>query len=88
MKLFYYATFDKVAQVFSDKPFLLPNDPSAVKVLKSTQRRDSEFNINAEDYELWCLGCYDKMTGEITGEKRKICDAHYIKFDENGLEVR
>lgn len=88
MKLNYYATYDKVAETFSEKPFLLPNDPSAVKVLKSTQRNDKEFNLNAEDYELWCLGSYDRQTGTITGEMRKVCDCKYIQFNELGQEVR
>ena len=88
MKLNYYATFDKVAECYSDRPFVCPNDQSAVRAIKANQRHDKDFNLNASDYELHCVGSWNKETGEMLTDKRKVIDLKYIQFDENGMEIR
>ena len=67
-----YATFDKKANAFNERFFQAPNDEVAIRSVETNQLHDEFFNINAADFEVYCIGLYDAETGIITPEKRLI----------------
>ena len=85
MKLNYYTIYDKVSDSYGERPFLAPNDATAMRSIKNTQRNDKQFNINADDYALYCVGSYDNTTGDMLTDKREVAKLTYINFEN---EVR
>lgn len=79
--------FDKQADAF-EMPFFAPNDKVATRSIINSQKNQPFLNENADDYELHCLGTYDKSTGIIQAEETptKIYQLVKIKKEEPSNE--
>ena len=97
MKMKAYAVFDIKAQVFT-QPFFQLNDAVAQRIIQNAANSEGHnYNLNPEDFELWCIGEYNDQDGLLTPSKSKILDvATLIKQPRlpldtnpsNGLEAK
>lgn len=63
-----YAIRDKKAEAFHT-PFFSQNHATAIRSFESAvQTEGHEFQLHAEDYQLFALGSFDAETGELVGE--------------------
>jgi len=69
MKKKLYSIYDTVACVYNN-PFTEVNDPSAIRVFKEAATDKPHIN----DYELYCVGVFYDVTGDINlpGEKFEV----------------
>lgn len=62
------------------KPFTHHNDMSAQREFSSLVNSNNELVAsNVADFELWCLGSYDDVTGSIVSELKFICNGVSVK---------
>ena len=62
------------------KPFVHHNDLSAQREFSNLVNSGNELvSANVEDFELWCLGTYDDVTGAIVSELKFICNGVSVK---------
>ena len=83
MKLNVYAIKDTKVGAFKS-PFYSQNDLVAVRSLKNAVNDPNagELNLNAEDFQLYRLGAFDDLTGEITGQIEFVANAVDLKRGE------
>lgn len=77
MKL--YTIYDKDAEHHNERIITTVNDTVAKRIIKTTMAQDKPLMIAAKAYELIYLGLFDKETGTLTPERRKVCDLTELK---------
>lgn len=86
MKLNIYSIEDALVGFMN--PFYYQNDEIAKRALQNTLVSDqpSPIKTNYKDMNLYRLGTFDDVTGEITGDKEFIAKASdFVKEVKNGL---
>ena len=74
MKMKAYSVFDSKAEVYS-QPFFQLNDAVAQRIIANAANSEGHnYNLNPEDFELWCIGEYNDEDGMMTPSKTKILD--------------
>lgn len=74
MKLKAYSVYDAVAEVFT-QPFFQLNDMTAQRIIQNAVNSEGHnYNMNPEDYSLYCVGEWDDTAGVFTPVKTKKLD--------------
>lgn len=74
MKLKAYSVFDEKADVWT-QPFFQLNEATAQRVMANAVNSEGHnFNMNPEDYSLYCVGEWNDDTGVFTPLKEKKLD--------------
>ncbi len=72
MKANIYTVYDKVVEAFL-MPFYSKNDRSAIRALTKPIMTDGhEFNVSPLDYDLYFIGVFDDLTGQIYDQQLKL----------------
>lgn len=61
-----YAIEDTVAQEYMP-PFVAQNDLTALRVFGNTMSADAYAKEHVDEFKLWCLGSWNRDTGDIYG---------------------
>ncbi|UPW41670.1 nonstructural protein [Peromfec virus RodF8_26] len=77
MKL--YTIFDKEAEEHNERLITTVNDNVAKRILKTSMSQDKTLMMSAKAYELIYLGLFDKETGTLTPDRRKVCELQELK---------
>lgn len=64
-----FTVFDSKSGIY-DAPALSPNKNvlmrDVINMLKDPEQKKNKFLINAEDYSIFKIGTFDKLTGQLT----------------------
>lgn len=83
MKINIYSIKDTKVGAFKS-PFYAQNNMVAMRSLKNAvnDKNGGELYLNAEDFQLFNLGEFDDITGQITNNVEFICNAIDLKVKE------
>lgn len=79
----------KDIKVAFKSPVVMHNDEEmkrACSFIVNSGDKQNEICLCPQDYELWCLGDYDDVTGHIIPEPRFICNLLELKQNNGGVE--
>lgn len=78
MKMKVYSVYDQTAQVWS-QPFFQMNDQTAQRAISNAANSPGHnYNMNPEDYSLYCIGEFDDNNGVLTPIMEKKLDLQTV----------
>lgn len=64
-----FALLDKVSETWND-PVYYANEKLAIRDLRNVvNQKNTIYNTNPEDFELWLIGYFNELTGELNGDE-------------------
>jgi len=70
---------DNAVETFA-RPFVVHHPRQAVRSFTDeVNNPESEISRHAEDYELWEIGSFDDVTGQVTSNLSRVCRAIDLK---------